>query len=113
MLNSFPSLLKPSLPRFTALTLDALDKIDPVYQTHYITESGLTAPSPANGEEDSDVSSDLPGLIGAMLDFLSQACAKRGSKDIWSGGLLPVGMATAIKFGRMTTDDVSQVWSCS
>lgn len=109
-MNSFPSILKPSLPHFLSLSLTHLESIFPVYQKFYLSNSALLTP-PASAEEDSDVCSDLPGLIGAMLDFVTQACARKGTKGLWVKEntpmqLMEVGMLVAISYAQMTVDDV-------
>jgi hypothetical protein len=109
-MNSFPSILKPSLPHFLSLTLTHLNTLFPIYQSFYLSNSALLTP-PTSAEEDSDVSSDLPGLIGAMLDFVTQACTRKGTKELWVKGnrpekLMEAGMLVAISYAQMTVDDV-------
>lgn len=109
-MNSFPSILKPSLSQFLSLSLSHLDAIFPIYQSFYLSNASLLTP-PTRAEEDSDVASDLPGMIGAMLDFVTQACTRKGTKDLWvkesrSERLMEAGMLVAISYAQMTVDDV-------
>lgn len=110
IMNSFPSVLKPSLPHFLQLSTAHLGLLLPVYHAHYLSDAA-DATIPTSVEEDSNVPSDLPGLVSSMIDFLTQAARRKGCKDMFivNGAgtpLLDQSMVVSFAFSQMTIDDV-------
>lgn len=111
ILNSFPSTLKSLLPTLLSLASSHLVSLAPIYHASYLASTS-DALVPTNFEDDSDVPSDLPGLVAIILDFVTQAARRKTVKGLFvhegrAGELLESAMDSAIGFARMTTDDVS------
>lgn len=67
---------------------------------------------PTPSEEDSQVPSDLPGLVATIMDFLCQAARRKNVKGMFAEGGQPQEMMdkaldSAMAYAQMTTDDVS------
>ena len=111
ILNSFPSILKPLLPTFLTLSMAHLTSLSPVYAAYFLSSSADLS-VPPNVEEDSDVHSDLPGLVATVLDFVTQVARRKAVRGIFvledgrPGQTLEVAVQCAMRYARMTTDDV-------
>lgn len=110
MLNSFPSILKPLLPTFLTLSITHLTALSPIYAAYFLSSSSdLTVPP--NTEEDSDVPSDLPGLVATVLDFVTQVARRKAIRGMFvlddgrAGETLDAAVGCAMRYARMTTDD--------
>jgi hypothetical protein len=109
-INSFPSTLKASLPHFLALSASHLTAIAPIYHAAYLSSSSDFS-VPTLVEEDSQVPSDLPGLVATILDFVTQAARRKAVKGLFVQGdksteLLDAAFDSVLAFAQMTTDDV-------
>ena len=111
-MNAFPSVLKPSLVHFLHVTISHLSLLHPLYETHYLSSTSDASLPTSTGDEDSDVPSDLPGLVAAMMDFTTQAARRKGCREMFVGGdgmgtpLLESSSVVAIAYAMMTADDV-------
>ena len=111
-MNSFPSVLKPSLTHFLHVTISHLSLLHPLYETHYLSSTSDASLPASTGDEDSDVPSDLPGLVAAMMDFTTQAARRKGCREMFVGGdgtgtpLLESSSVVALAYAMMTVDDV-------
>ena len=108
ILNSFPSILKPLLPTFLSHASSHLTSLAPIYHASYLSSSS-DALVPTNIEDDSDVPSDLPGLVAVVLDFVTQAARRKAVKGLFvqegrAGELLERAMDGAVRFAQMTTE---------
>lgn len=109
-MNSFPSILKPLLPTFLTLSITHLTSLSPIY-TAYFLSSSADLSVPPNVEEDSDVPSDLPGLVATVLDFVTQVARRKAIRGMFvqengqAGQTLEVAVQCAMRYARMTTDD--------
>lgn len=113
MVNSFPSTLRNLLPRFIELAHTHLARALPFYESAcLLSNADFDVPAPV--EEDSQVASDLPGLMATILDFLCQTVKRKNARSLFVGPdeggptqLLYSMTDSAIAYARMTTDDVS------
>ncbi|GAA5974253.1 hypothetical protein JCM11641_003356 [Rhodosporidiobolus odoratus] len=116
ILNSFPSTLKTALPQYLALASTHLTALSPIYTAAYLSNSAdLSIPSSTTGEEDSDVSTDLPTLVSTILDFVAQAARRKAVRSLFvTGGKPATGLVDflikAIELAQMTTDD-EETWA--
>lgn len=85
-------------------SLSHLAHLYPTYSNYYLSNSNDSLP-PTSTEEDSDISSDLPGLIATILDFLSQLSRRKNVKQLFLA-TLDQSLEMGIRFASMTTDDV-------
>lgn len=112
MMNAFPSVLKPSLVHFLHVTISHLSLLHPLYETHYLSSTSDATLPTSTGDEDSDVPSDLPGLVAAMMDFTTQAARRKGCREMFVGAdgrgtpLLESSSVVALAYAMMTVDDV-------
>ncbi|BGP14490.1 hypothetical protein JCM10213v2_002439 [Rhodosporidiobolus nylandii] len=111
VLNSFPSTLKTVLPQYLSLASIHLTSLLPVYTAAYLSNSSdLSIPSASSGEEDSDVSTDLPSLVSTILDFVAQAARRKTVRASLVDGGKPTPalvdfLVNAMHLAQMTTDD--------
>lgn len=111
VLNSFPSALKGALPTFLSVSANHLSALLPIYHSAFLSSTAdFDVPTPS--EEDSQVPSDLPGLVATIIDFLCQAARRKNVKSQFADGgraqdLMGRCLDSAMAYAQMTTDDVS------
>lgn len=92
------------------MSMSHLSAIAPVYRAAFLSSSSdFDVPAPV--EEDSQVASDLPGLVATMLDFLCQTVKRKSIKSLFveagkATALLDASIGIALTFAQMTADDV-------